>query len=86
MALHHLAPDSMRRALLAAGLAWPFAASRAAGDRVDARTADRILVVLEMSGGNDGFNTVVPYADDTYYRLRPRSGRMPMRGDRKSVV
>ena len=75
MALHHLAPNSMRRALLAAGLVWPFAASRAAGERTD----DRILVVLEMSGGNDGLNTVVPYADDTYYRLRPHIGIRPER-------
>jgi uncharacterized protein (DUF1501 family) len=34
----------------------------------------RILVVLELSGGNDGLNTVVPYADDAYYRLRPLIG------------
>ena len=33
-----------------------------------------ILVVLELSGGNDGLNTVVPYADDNYYRLRPTIG------------
>ncbi len=41
-----------------------------------ARQADngRILVVLELSGGNDGLNTVVPHADDTYYRLRPTIG------------
>lgn len=35
---------------------------------------ERILVVFEMSGGNDGLNTIVPYADDTYYKLRPRIG------------
>ncbi len=35
---------------------------------------DRILVVLEMSGGNDGLNTLVPYGDDAYYRLRPTIG------------
>lgn len=35
---------------------------------------DRILVVFEMSGGNDGLNTIVPYADDTYYKLRPHIG------------
>jgi uncharacterized protein (DUF1501 family) len=34
----------------------------------------RILVVLELSGGNDGLNTVVPYRDDAYYRLRPNVG------------
>ena len=39
-----------------------------------AQTDDRILVVLELSGGNDGLNAVVPYADDTYYRLRPTIG------------
>ena len=31
-----------------------------------------ILVVLQLAGGNDGLNTVVPYADDTYYRARPK--------------
>ncbi len=31
-----------------------------------------ILVVLQMAGGNDGLNTVVPYADDTYHGARPR--------------
>jgi uncharacterized protein (DUF1501 family) len=33
-----------------------------------------ILVVLQMAGGNDGLNTVVPYADDNYHRARPRLG------------
>ncbi|MCX7963672.1 MAG: DUF1501 domain-containing protein [Candidatus Sumerlaea chitinivorans] len=32
---------------------------------------DRILVVVQLAGGNDGLNTVVPYADDAYYRARP---------------
>ena len=35
---------------------------------------DRILVVVELSGGNDGLNTIVPYGDDEYYRMRPRIG------------
>ena len=38
---------------------------------------NRILVVLELSGANDGFNTLVPYADDAYYRLRPNIGIRP---------
>lgn len=33
---------------------------------------NRILVVLELSGGNDGLNTVVPYADDAYHQARPK--------------
>src|SRR5712692_3116025 len=32
---------------------------------------DNILVVLEMSGGNDGLNTVIPYADDLYHKALP---------------
>src|ERR1700730_9620979 len=32
---------------------------------------DNILVVLEMSGGNDGLNTVIPYTDDLYHKARP---------------
>src|SRR3974390_191934 len=32
---------------------------------------DNILVILEMSGGNDGLNTVIPYADDLYHKARP---------------
>jgi uncharacterized protein (DUF1501 family) len=31
---------------------------------------DNILVVLELTGGNDGLNTVIPYADDLYHKAR----------------
>ncbi len=31
-----------------------------------------ILVVLQLAGGNDGLNTLVPFADDAYYKARPR--------------
>ncbi|MFM2241411.1 MAG: hypothetical protein RLZ97_266 [Verrucomicrobiota bacterium] len=33
---------------------------------------DTILVVLQLAGGNDGLNTVVPYLDDAYHKARPR--------------
>jgi uncharacterized protein (DUF1501 family) len=33
-----------------------------------------ILVVLQMAGGNDGINTVVPYASDFYHKARPTLG------------
>ena len=32
---------------------------------------DTIMVVLQLAGGNDGLNTLVPYADDIYHRSRP---------------
>ena len=31
-----------------------------------------IFVILQMAGGNDGINTVVPHANDHYYKARPR--------------
>ena len=31
---------------------------------------DRVLVLVEMGGGNDGLNMVVPYASDAYYDMR----------------
>lgn len=34
----------------------------------------KTLVVLELSGGNDGLNTIIPYADDNYYKFRPNIG------------
>lgn len=35
---------------------------------------DKILVVLQLSGGNDGLNTLVPYRNDLYYQARPAIG------------
>src|SRR5438876_1137061 len=35
-------------------------------------TSDRVLVVLQLTGGNDGLNTVVPFTDENYRRLRPK--------------
>jgi uncharacterized protein (DUF1501 family) len=31
-----------------------------------------LLVLIELKGGNDGLNTVAPYADPTYHALRPK--------------
>jgi uncharacterized protein (DUF1501 family) len=67
-----------RREILRAGLAgigagaMPLVFSRVMAAEAD--SSKRILVVLELSGGNDGLNTLVPYADDAYYRHRPKIG------------
>ena len=37
----------------------------------------RVLVVVELSGANDGLNTIVPYTNDAYYRARPKLGLRP---------
>src|ERR1700719_2698053 len=57
---------------LARAPAWAQTAARAA-------QKDRILVVVELSGGNDGLNPVVRYGDNAYYRARPRIGIKPAR-------
>jgi len=55
-------------------LLGPFAA--AGGD-----TAPKTLVLLQMTGGNDGLSMVVPHGDDAYYRNRTSTAI-----DRKSVL
>jgi uncharacterized protein (DUF1501 family) len=60
--------------LIALGSTVPGFLSRTAAqapnaDRPGAR--DTILVVVQMTGGNDGLNTVIPFADDAYARARP---------------
>lgn len=42
---------------------------RAAAGQADPR-GDSILVVIQLSGGNDGLNTVIPFEDDLYYKNR----------------
>jgi uncharacterized protein (DUF1501 family) len=41
---------------------------------VAANPSNKILVVFEWFGGNDGLNTVVPYGDSLYYKHRPTIG------------
>jgi uncharacterized protein (DUF1501 family) len=65
--LLHLGTGLTGAALLGAhapGLAQALT-QRAAG------ASDRILVLVELKGGNDGLNTIVPYADPLYAQLRP---------------
>jgi uncharacterized protein (DUF1501 family) len=68
---HHRRQFLQGLAGLGLGAALPFGNPSFAADN------NRILVVVELTGANDGFNTLVPYADDTYYRLRPKIGIRP---------
>jgi uncharacterized protein (DUF1501 family) len=76
--------DFLARGLygIGVGAALPFilretsaalAAQALAGTSVETHP-NRILVVIELSGGNDGLNTVVPFGDSAYYRARPKLG------------
>jgi len=66
-----------RRQLLSlSGLALPGLPSLAWAQRA-ASAADRVLVLVELKGGNDGLNTVVPYANPAYAQLRPTLALKP---------
>jgi uncharacterized protein (DUF1501 family) len=49
-------------------LAADFAANPQGAGRPD----DKVLVIVQLAGGNDGLNTIVPFRDEDYYRARPR--------------
>ena len=84
--LLHTRREFLRRTVLGSALSWTmpafladtFAAlqTQAADSATQIVTGkdSPILVVLQMAGGNDGINTVVPYANDFYHRARPTLG------------
>jgi uncharacterized protein (DUF1501 family) len=94
----HTRREFLRRTVLGSALTWTvpafladtFSALQAqAADSATQITTGKdstILVVLQMAGGNDGINTVVPYANDFYHQARPKIGLkagdvLPLNGD-----
>ncbi len=73
---HLLGTGASALALGAAGegLTFGLTSTLARAAEETQKSSSRILVVLELSGANDGLNTLVPYADDAYYKLRPHLG------------
>ena len=79
--------EFLRTTVLGSALSWTvpvfladtFAAlqSQAADSATQVVTGkdSTILVVLQMAGGNDGLNTVIPYANDYYHNARPQIGQ-----------
>jgi len=61
-----------RREFLAVAGASSLLAIAARAHALPAAERRRLLVLVELKGGNDGLNTVVPFADPEYARLRPR--------------
>lgn len=65
--------DFLKTATIAGmSLALPAFLTRTAEAKSGAPDGDTILVVLQLGGGNDGLNTVVPYSNDDYHRARKR--------------
>ena len=58
----------------AGALPLPLFAQAGAALAAQGKHDGKILVVLELSGGNDGLNTLAPYGDDAYYKHRPNLG------------
>ncbi len=79
--------EFLRRTVLGSALSWTVPAfladtfsalqTQAADSATQIATGKdaSILVVLQMAGGNDGINTVVPYANDFYHKARPKIGQ-----------
>ncbi|MFT5142143.1 MAG: hypothetical protein ACI80V_002413 [Rhodothermales bacterium] len=70
----------MDSAIQSADEAFPLFRKRSAGRRsghpsmlsqLAAVDSDRVLVILQLAGGNDGLNTIVPYRNDLYFSSRP---------------
>ena len=62
-------PSFLNRTAFAVGKPGDVALTQA-----DSGADGKVLVVIQLSGGNDGLNTVIPFADDAYYKARPRLG------------
>ena len=75
--------DFMKSAAVfsALGLAPQFVTrtAEAAGQSILGFKDDRVLVVVQLGGGNDGLNTLVTHGDDAYYNARPQ---LSLKGDR----
>src|SRR5208282_2263865 len=79
--------EFLRTTVLGSALSWTVPAFLAdtfaalQGEAADSSTQivtgkdATILVVLQMAGGNDGLNTVVPYSNDFYHKARPVIGQ-----------
>ena len=85
----HTRRKFLRTSVLGAAASWTlpvflektfFALDALAADAMTQATSGRdnnILVVLQLAGGNDGLNSVVPFVDDAYHRVRPKLALPP---------
>lgn len=64
--------EFVKNTALASSLFFVPSFVKAFDDVLSKTTGYKRLVIVQLTGGNDGLNTVVPYRNDIYYRTRPR--------------
>ncbi len=82
----HTRREFLRTGLVGSALTWSVpgflhltmqeldAALKGQASRPKSGEDSPILVVIQLAGGNDGLNTIVPYTNDHYYKARPQLG------------
>lgn len=69
--------DFVKNTTLASSLFFVPSFVKAFDDLLTKTTGYKRLVIVQLSGGNDGLNTIVPYRNDIYYRSRPKIAIRP---------
>ncbi|WP_396635666.1 DUF1501 domain-containing protein [Maribacter sp. R77961] len=69
--------DFIQQSSLASGLVMVPSFIKAFEGAMLKETTFKKLVIVQLSGGNDGLNTIVPYTNDIYYKNRPKIAISP---------
>ncbi|MEP3837535.1 MAG: DUF1501 domain-containing protein [Algibacter sp.] len=64
----------LKQSSLASSLFFVPSFIRAFEEVASSKLGYKRLVIIQLSGGNDGLNTIIPYRNDLYYRERPTLG------------
>lgn len=66
--------DFIKQSSLASGMFMVPSFVKAFDTALSAKYGHKKLVIIQLSGGNDGLNTIIPYRNDLYYKNRPSIG------------
>ena len=64
--------DFIKNTSLASSLFFVPGFVKAFDEELSAKYGHKRLVIIQLAGGNDGLNTIVPYRNDIYYKNRPK--------------